>query len=125
MTKRKPRTCNPIHLVEVIEQWNLPFHDERHGYFIYVEGNARSNQTRVEHIVEYSHDLKVRDLKRVPKGINKYLKFKKDPYYKNTFNYYITRGGKDRGFIKVSIQVDHHDSKKAWIKTIYITYVIK
>ena len=88
MTKKK-RIYNSTHLVAAIEKWQLPFYDEKHGYFIYVEGNARSNQTRIEHIVEYSHDLKVRDLKKVPKGINKYFKYNKDPYYKNTYNYYL------------------------------------
>ena len=64
MSKRKPRIYNPVHLVEAIEKWPNPIYDKKHGYYIYVNDNrARSNETRTEHIVEYGHDLKARDLK--------------------------------------------------------------
>ena len=100
-------------------------YDKKHGYYIYVEGRARSNQTRVEHIVEYGHNLKVRDLELVPEGITKYFCYKKDPIYKNTFNYYIKRKGEDKGFIKLSVRVSDGDKEHAWVKTIFITYKIK
>ena len=90
-----------------------------------VEGRARSNQTRVEHIIEYSHDLKARDLKLIPKGIKNYFDYRKDPTYKNTYNYYIKRGGLDKGLIKVSIRISDNDPSHAWIKTIFIAYRIK
>ena len=125
MTKRKPRIYDPSRLIDAIRKWPNPMFDKKHGYYIYVEGIARSNQTREEHIVKYSHDLKARDLERVPQGIIKYFDYKKDPVYKDTFNYYIKRRGRDKGYIKVSIQLDGNDSKHAWIKTIYITYKIK
>ena len=125
MSKRKPRVYNPSHLIEAIEKWPNPMFDKKHGYYLYVEGRARSNQTRVEHIIEYGHDLKARDLECVPEGIKNYFEYKKDPIYKDTFNYYILRKGEDRGFIKVSIQIDKEDSKHAWIKTVFITYHIK
>ena len=92
---------------------------------IYVEGKTRSNQTRVEHIVEYGHDLKARDLQLVPEGIKNYFDYKKDLVYKNTFNYYLRRKGEDKGFIKVSVRISDDDPKHAWIKTIFITYKIK
>lgn len=82
MSKRKPRIYNPIHLVEAIEKWPNPIYDKKHGYYIYIEGRARSNQTRTEHIIEYGHDLKASDLKPVPEGINDYFAYKKDPVYK-------------------------------------------
>lgn len=125
MSKRKPRIYNPTNLIEAIEKWPNPMHDKKHGYYIYVEGRARSNQTRVEHIIEYGHDLKARDLELVPNGIKNYFKYRKDPIYKDTFNYYVIRGGLDRGFIKISVQIDHNDHTRAWIKTIFITYKIK
>ena len=125
MAKKKRKIYDPTHLITTIEKWTLPFYDKKHGYYIYVEGRARSNQTRIEHIVEHGHDLKVRDLELVPNGISDYFEYKKDPLYKNTFNYYIKRKGQDRGFIKVSVQIDHKNHKKAWIKTIYITYKVK
>ncbi|MCR4911491.1 MAG: hypothetical protein K5925_03090 [Bacilli bacterium] len=99
--------------------------DKKHGYYLYLEDKARSNQSRTEHIVKFGHDLKVRDIELVPDGINNYFQYKKDPVYKNTFNYYIKRGGQDKGLIKVSIQIDHLDTSYAWIKTIFITYNIK
>jgi len=122
---RKIKRYDPTNLIKAIEKWPNPMHDKRHGYYIYVEGRARSNQSRVEHIVKRGHDLKVRDLDLVPEGISKYVRYKKDPVYKDTYNYYLNRKGKDKGFIKISIQIDNKNPKKAWIKTIYITYKIK
>ena len=89
--KRKPRVFNPTHLIEAIEKWPNPMYDKKHGYYLYVEERARSNQTRIEHIVKYGHDLKARDLELVPNGINDYFEYKKDPIYKDTFNYYIKK----------------------------------
>ncbi|MCR4880283.1 MAG: hypothetical protein K5906_04960 [Bacilli bacterium] len=125
MSKKKPRTYDPSHLIEAIKKWPNPMHDKKHGYYLYLEERARSNQTRIEHIVKSSHDLKVRDLELVPEGINNYLDYKKDTVYKNTYNYYIKRGGKDKGLIKVSVRISDRDSTYSWIKTIYITYRIK
>ena len=125
MAKKKPQTYNPTHLVEEINKWPNPMVDKKHGYSLYVEGMARSNQTRVEHIVQYGHDLKARDLALVPNGIKNYFEYKKDPVYKNTFNYYIKRGGKDKGLIKVSIRISDDNPKYARIKTIFIAYRIK
>ncbi len=112
-------------LIEAIKSLPNPMFDSKHNLEIYIEGNARSNQTRVEHIVQKRHDLKVRDIESVFEGIKKYYLYVKDPVYKDTFNYYIVRKGQDKGFIKVSIQIDHRNPKRAWIKTIYITYRIK
>ena len=125
MAKRKSKLHNTANLIKVIKEWPNPMYDKRHGYYIYVEGRARSNQTREEHIVERGHNLKARDLKLVPEGINNYFAYKKDPVYKNTFNYYIARKGKDKGFVKVSVRISDNDPKHAWIKTIFIAYKIK
>lgn len=126
MSKQKPKKFNQKDLVRVINSWSLPFYDKRHDYNLYlVDDRARSNETRIGHIVKYRHDLKARDLELVPKGINDYFSYKKDPVYKDTFNYYLKRKGFDRGFVKVSAQIDGRNKKKAWIKTIFITYKIK
>lgn len=125
MTRRKPNIYDPTLLIDAINKWPNPMYDKKHDLYIYVEGNARSNQTRVDHIVEYGHDLKVRDLECVPEGIVHYFAYKKDPVYKNTFNYYIKRKGMDKGFIKVSIRISENDPHHAWIKTIFIAYKIK
>ena len=125
MSKKKPKVFNPKHHIEAINKWRLPFYDKKHNYYIYLNERARSNQTRINHIIDYSHNLKARDLQLVPGGINDYFEYKKDPVYKNTFNYYIKRGGKDKGMIKVSIRIDDNNAEKAWIKTIFITYNLK
>ena len=125
MSKKKLRVHNPTNLIETIKKWPNPIIDKKHGYKIYVEGRARSNQTREEHIVEHGHDLKVRDLELAPNGIKNYFDYRKDPVYKNTWNYYIKRGGKDRGLIKVSIRIDDYNPNRAWVKTVFITYKIK
>ena len=125
MTQRKPKNYNPTKLLDALRKLPNPMHDKKHDLMIYIEGRARSNQSREEHIVDYSHDLKVRDILAIREGINKYFDYRKDPIYKDTFNYYIVRKGMDRGFIKVSIQIDSRNKKRAWIKTIFITYKIK
>ena len=126
MTKRKPKIINQIALLDAISKLPNPMFDKKHNLYIYIDkGRARSNQTRVEHIVDYSHNLKVRDIKSISLGVNKYFSYNKDPVYKDTFNYYLIRKGLDKGFIKISIQIDGSDKTKAWIKTIFITYCIK
>ena len=126
MTRRKPRTYNPEKLIEEIQKWPNPMQDKKHGYYIYLQDDrARSNETRIEHIIEYSHELKARDLSLIPNGIKNYQDSKKDPTYKNTYNYYIKRKGKDKGWIKMSIRISDDDSSYAWIKTIYITRNVK
>jgi len=125
MSHKKPRVYNPEHLIETIKKWPNPMIDKKHGYNIFLNEKARSNQSRIDHIVKYGHGLKVRDLRLIPNGIKNYFEYKIDPVYKNTFNYYIVRGGMDRGFIKVSIRISDDDPHYAWIKTIFITYNIK
>lgn len=125
MASKKLSKYSQTYLIEAIEKWPNPMYDKKHGYYIYVEGKARSNQTRIEHIVQNRHDLKARDLELVPEGINNYFEYKKDKTYKNTYNYYIKRSGKDRGFIKVSVRISDNDPMHAWIKTIFVTYKIK
>ena len=125
MSKRKPKTYNPEKLIEAINKLPNPMYDQKHDLSIYIEGRARSNQTRIEHIVEYGHDLKVRDIESIKEGINNYFKYKKDPNRKNTFNYYVLRKGEDKGFVKISIQIDSENNKRAWVKTVYVTYSIK
>ena len=125
MSKKKPKIYNPIHLIEAIRKWPNPIIDKKHNYAIYLEEEARTNQTRIQHIVRQDHNLKVRDLENVPNGINDYFEYKADPVYKNTFNYYITRKGEDKGFVKVSVEIDNQDKTKARLKTVFVTYEIK
>ena len=125
MSRRKPKTYDSKHLVDAIKKWPNPIYDKRHGYYLYVVNKRRAKETRIEHIVQYRHNLSARDLELVPNGIINYFDYKKDPTYKNTYSYYIKRGGMDKGFVKVSIRIDDNNPNRAWIKTIFITYKLK
>ena len=125
MGKKKEKQYDQ-NLIDALLKLPNPLVDYKHLLFIFIDaGRARSNESRIEHIIKSSHDLKVRDIQSIPNGIINYLYFIKDPVYKNTFNYYIKRKGEDKGFIKVSIRLDDNRKGRAWIKTIYITYKIK
>ena len=124
---RKPKVYNPQLIIEEIEKMPNPFFDDVHNLTITIKGRARSNQTRKEHIAQYGHDLKVRDIALIVDSSKKivFYKYKKDKNHKDTYNYYIKRKGEDKGFIKVSIQISKQNKKKAWVKTIFITNKIK
>ena len=124
MTRRKPRIINTSLLIQAISKLDLPLYDKKHNLYLHIEGRARSNQTRVDHIVEFGHNLKVRDIETI-NDLNNYSFFKKDSSYKHTVNYYFKRQGRDKGMIKIAARVSEINPTKAWIKTIYITYRIK
>ena len=125
MTRRKNPHYDYQKLMDALKALPNPMEDIKHGILIYIEGNARSNQTREQHIIKESHQLKVRDIESIQNGITNYVAYKKDPTYEKTYNYYINRKGKDKGFIKVSIRISDENPHRAWVKTIYITYHIK
>ena len=126
MAKRKHRKhYNPSYLLEAVSRLPNPLFDKKRNLHIRIEGRARSNQTRAEHIVEFGHNLKVRDIELIPDGINKCLFYKKDPRHKRTYNYYLKRKGEDRGMVKVSIMISQIDPTKAWVKTIFVAYKVK
>ncbi|MBO6280604.1 MAG: hypothetical protein J6M95_03385 [Bacilli bacterium] len=125
MTRRKPKIINQTRIKNAIDSLPNPMYDKKHDLTIYIVGKARSNQSRVDHIAEYGHDLKVRDIESIPNELNNYLLFKKNSAYKSTFNYYLKRKGKSKGLIKVSIRISEVNPRIAWIKTIFITYNIK
>ncbi|MBO7573227.1 MAG: hypothetical protein J6T25_00315 [Bacilli bacterium] len=85
---------------------------------------ARSNESRIEHIINSRHDLKPSDIKRIPKKIEKAI-FKKDKERKDTYNFYIERNNYQKQFIKISVKIEFDKSNKATIKTIFITDSIK
>ena len=125
MTKRRQKIYDSTKLIAALNKIVFPITDYRHQISIFVKGKARSNETRIEHIVKQGHELKVRDIESIPEGINNYMAYKKDKRKKTTYNYYIKRKGGDKGFIKVSIKIDPKNTKIATIKTIFITYNLK
>ena len=105
-------------LPEVIE-------DKKHRIKIKFEDDqARSNESRFEHISLYRHELKVNDIKRIPKKINE-SELKKDDERTKTYSIYIKRNNYNNEFIKLSVTLDFTKSNEAKVKTIFITKNIK
>ena len=125
MAKKKNEKFYDQKLIDALKKIPSPIWDKKHKIFIYLNNDqARSNESRFEHIAKKNHELKVRDIESIPDGINGYLYFTKSKEIKDTYYYYIKRKGNDKGFIQVAILVDLRDKSKAYIKTIFITYKI-
>ncbi len=115
-----------LKLIEALKKLPPLIEDKKHGFIINVrDDQARSNETRFQHIAKKMHELKVRDIESIPEGIKDYIKFAKSKEIKDTYYYYIKRKGGDKGFIQVAILVDINDKKIAYLKTIFIAYRIK
>jgi len=124
--KRKDELYYDQNIVEALEKLPSSIFDKKHNLTILVRNDqARSNQTRFQHIARKDHQLKVRDIESIPEGINKYVRYVKSKTIKDTFYYYIDRKGDDKGFIEVAILVDIMNKNIAYIKTIFITYRIE
>lgn len=127
MSKHKPKKIYDPNIIEALHQLPNPIFDIKHNIQLFIEGNARNHETRFEHIAKSYHELKVRDIQNIPFGINHYVRFKKNSLNqrKNTCYYYFSRKGNDKGFVCVAIRIDHKNSRKAYIKTIFITHRLK
>lgn len=126
LMKQKEVSHYDENVMEALAKLPKTIFDKKHNLTIIVRNDqARSNQTRFEHIARKDHQLKVRDIESIPEGINRYVKFVKSKSIKDTYYYYIDRKGEDKGFIEVVILVDINDKKLAYIKTVFITYRIE
>ena len=113
-------------IIEALQKLPKQIEDKRHGFVIDVEDDrSRSNETRFQHIAKKEHLLKVRDIEEIPEGIKNYTKFSKSNELKDTCYYFIKRRFGDKGFIQVSVSIKNRDRKRAYIKTVFITYRIK
>lgn len=113
-------------IIEALQKLPKQIEDKRHGFVIDVEDDrSRSNETRFQHIAKKEHLLKVRDIEEIPEGIKNYTKFSKSNELKDTYYYFIKRRFGDKGFIQVSVSIKNRDRKRAYIKTVFITYRIK
>lgn len=123
---KKTNVKYDLKLIEALKKLPPLIEDRRHGFVIYIrDDQARSNETRFQHIAKKMHELKVRDIESIPEGIKNYIRFAKSKEIKDTYYYYIKRKGGDKGFIQVAILVDINDKKIAYLKTIFIAYRIK
>lgn len=126
MAKQITSTKHDKNIVNELKKINSPVFDKKHNLYIYFNDvKSRSNETRFEHIAKVYHQLKVRDIKLLEKGINDYLLYKKDQDVKDTFYYIIKRKGEDKGFIKMTILVDLKNKTIAYVKSIYVVYRFK
>ena len=113
-------------LIEALKKLPPLIEDKRHSLIIQIRNDqARSNETRFQHIAKKMHELKVRDIESISEGIRNYVRFVKSKEIKDTYYYYIKRKGGDKGFIQVAILVDMNDKKIAYLKTIFVAYRIK
>lgn len=82
-------------------------------------------ETGFEHIAKKSHRLKVRDIESVESILKHPILVLKDPNNPTYKNYYGSRHGNNRDYIKIITYMDKYDSKKETIITIYPTKKIK
>lgn len=115
-----------LKLIEALKKLPPQIEDKKHGFVIQIrDDRARSNETRFQHISKKNHQLKVRDIELIPEGIIKYAKFSKSLELKDTYYYFISRKGKDKGFIQLAIKLIEGEKKLYYIKTIFVSYRIK
>lgn len=126
MTKINHSLEKDQNILDALKHLPKFMYDNKHHLLLCLnDNNARSNETRFEHIAKKYHELKVRDIEAIPDGINHYVKYSKSKTLKDTYSYFIKRKGNDQGFIKVDILIDINDKNKAYIKSIYISYRLK
>ena len=124
MSKRKKLT-NEEKLISALKKIPCPLIDKRHNLEIYFDDNrARSNQSRFEHIVLSRHQLKQKDIERIPIHIKKCI-FKKDQERTDTYNIYIKRNNYSGEYIKISVEIKQSEPNVAVVKTVFITNVLK
>lgn len=113
-------------MVQELKKLPNPIEDKRHNLYIYFDNNqARSNQTRFQHLFTIRHMLKVNDIRRIKNGIKTCI-FRKDLERTDTYNIYIKRFSySDSEYIKISLQIDPRKPRIANVKTMFITKTIK
>lgn len=112
-------------MINALKSLPNPIDDKRHNILIhFVDDRARSNESRFEHIISGRHELLPSDIKRIQRYIRKSL-FMKDKEKKDTFNYYIERNSYGIEYIKVSVKLTKDKPQDAYVRTIFITKVIK
>ena len=124
MPKRKRLTYEEK-MINALNKLSCPLEDRKHRIKIYfVDNQARSNESRFEHISLSRHDLHTSDLKRIVEHINEST-LRKDAERKNTYNLYIKRNNYGCEYIKISLEIDFAKSNEATVKTMFITTNVK
>ena len=112
-------------LINALRKLPSPLEDKKHNLKIYFDDNrARSNESRFEHIINQRHGLLASDIERILRYINA-SKLKKDKDRKDTFNLFIKRNTFNNEYIKIALKIEDSNPRKAIVKTIFITEVVK
>ena len=120
MSKKKKLTSDEK-IQKALDELPYPIIDKKHGIKIYcINDRARSNQSRIEHIILKRHSLMPSDIERIARNINE-SDLIMDKERKNTFNLYVKRNNYNDEYIKVSLILNFAKSNEAKIKTIFIT----
>ena len=99
--------------------------DNKHRIKIkFINDQARSNETRFEHISLARHQLTPNDIKRIQKEISN-SELRIDDARTKTYSIYIKRNNFNDEYIKLSITLNFKISNVAKVKTVYITKIIK
>ena len=124
MGKKKKLTYEEK-LEKALKGLPFPIKDKKHGLDIYcVNDQARSNQTRYEHILEDRHKLTLADINNIPRKINE-SDLMKDSKRKDTYNLFIKRNSVLGGYVQISLSLENNGTNKAKVKTIFVTQKYK
>ena len=124
MAKRKGLSYEEK-MINALKKLPSPIIDKKHRIRIYFENNrARSNESRFEHISLTRHELHPCDFDKILRRINKSI-LKKDCERKNTYNLYVKRDNFGKEYIKVSLELNFSKSNEAYVKTVFITTILK
>ena len=124
MSKKK-KTTNAQRIVEELKKLPNSIWDERHHlWIVFDDDRARSNQGRFEHIAKDSHHLTPKDIKSIPKGIEK-ASLKKEKGRKDTYNFFYPRKATRGELIQISVIIKRGGWLMAKVKTIFIAKKIK
>lgn len=124
MTKRKGPSYE-TKMMNALNNLPNPLEDLKHNLVLYFPNNrARSNETRFEHYIKFSHKLLPSDIKYIPEGIKK-AKLKKDKLRKWTYEYTFIRKCNKNEYIKICIQFEKDDAHVAKVKTIFVSKKVK
>ena len=126
MSKKRNAKIYDQNIIEALKKLPSPIEDKKHNILIYANNDqARSNESRFEHIAKNAHELKARDIESIPEGIIKYVIFRKSSQHKETYYYVIKRKRNKDGYILLAVKLFEREKNKAYIKTIYITHSVK
>ena len=122
----KKRSVNySQNLINALNKLPNTIYDEKHNLIVRLDdAKARSNQSRFQHIARNFHELKVRDIEFIPKGLTKNPTLKKDKVRKDTYNYYFERKHQKIKYIKISVLIDFK-SRIAIVKSMFVTGKMK